>query len=213
MKKFIQLVLAVITLASLTACQTIVVRPQSQIDPEHPWVVQLDSQTVSDHSCGTIWICQPVNVTASEACDHLVFDFKISDSSNGSVLVANARSYWGKIPVGLSTVEFGYNNPIFKQTSFSSPEATCLSKAPIAPALKSMQAFPLSFCEEGLELGCSAFSKTAWEFEGMMRQEDAGSGFGTPSDGTGYEVICEDGWVSQSGGIQGACSHHGGVAN
>jgi hypothetical protein len=27
----------------------------------------------------------------------------------------------------------------------------------------------------------------------------------------GYTVICRDGWVSHSGGIQGACSHHGGV--
>jgi hypothetical protein len=28
--------------------------------------------------------------------------------------------------------------------------------------------------------------------------------------GNGYQVTCEDGTVSQSGGIQGACSHHGG---
>ena len=30
-------------------------------------------------------------------------------------------------------------------------------------------------------------------------------------DGNGYTVYCEDGTVSKSGGIQGACSHHGGV--
>jgi len=30
------------------------------------------------------------------------------------------------------------------------------------------------------------------------------------SGGSGYTVICADGWVSQSGGIQGACSSHGG---
>lgn len=30
--------------------------------------------------------------------------------------------------------------------------------------------------------------------------------------GSGQPVICRDGWVSYSGGIQGACSHHGGVA-
>lgn len=29
--------------------------------------------------------------------------------------------------------------------------------------------------------------------------------------GDGYRVTCADGWVSASGGEQGACSHHGGV--
>ncbi len=27
----------------------------------------------------------------------------------------------------------------------------------------------------------------------------------------GYRVVCADGWVSYSGGIQGACSDHGGI--
>ena len=30
-------------------------------------------------------------------------------------------------------------------------------------------------------------------------------------DGNGYQVTCQDGTTSMSGGIQGACSHHGGV--
>ena len=45
-----------------------------------------------------------------------------------------------------------------------------------------------------------------------------GCGEGTSSkstqssnNGKGYAVVCMDGTVSQSGGIQGACSHHGGV--
>jgi hypothetical protein len=29
-------------------------------------------------------------------------------------------------------------------------------------------------------------------------------------EGNGYEVTCNDGWVSHSGGLQGACSHHNG---
>ncbi|MFC9352836.1 hypothetical protein [Arthrobacter sp. NPDC057013] len=29
--------------------------------------------------------------------------------------------------------------------------------------------------------------------------------------GSGYTVVCSDGWVSHSGGRQGACSHHGGI--
>ncbi|WP_461171972.1 hypothetical protein M1D93_13160 [Arthrobacter sp. Z1-9] len=31
------------------------------------------------------------------------------------------------------------------------------------------------------------------------------------SGGSGYNVTCADGWVSSSGGKQGACSHHGGI--
>jgi hypothetical protein len=27
----------------------------------------------------------------------------------------------------------------------------------------------------------------------------------------GYTVVCADGWISHSGGRQGACSHHGGI--
>lgn len=34
---------------------------------------------------------------------------------------------------------------------------------------------------------------------------------GSGSSGSGYNVTCADGWVSSSGGKQGACSHHGGI--
>jgi hypothetical protein len=41
---------------------------------------------------------------------------------------------------------------------------------------------------------------------------DGGSGSGTDlGPGNGYTVTCLDGSISHSGGIQGACSHHGGV--
>jgi hypothetical protein len=33
----------------------------------------------------------------------------------------------------------------------------------------------------------------------------------SPSAGGGYATVCSDGWMSHSGGIQGACSSHGGV--
>jgi hypothetical protein len=32
-----------------------------------------------------------------------------------------------------------------------------------------------------------------------------------PYAGRGYPVVCADGWLSHSGGIQGACSYHGGI--
>jgi hypothetical protein len=42
----------------------------------------------------------------------------------------------------------------------------------------------------------------------------SGSSSGATEDygtGNGYSVVCADGTLSDSGGIQGACSHHGGV--
>jgi len=30
-------------------------------------------------------------------------------------------------------------------------------------------------------------------------------------EGRGYVVVCQDGMISRSGGVQGACSQHGGV--
>jgi plastocyanin len=47
--------------------------------------------------------------------------------------------------------------------------------------------------------------------------DDQGSGYGGAvgnggfQSGTGYAVVCADGWLSYSGGRQGACSHHGGI--
>lgn len=44
----------------------------------------------------------------------------------------------------------------------------------------------------------------SYGYRGHPTTEDFGSG-------NGYIVECEDGTMSDSGGIQGACSHHGGV--
>lgn len=38
------------------------------------------------------------------------------------------------------------------------------------------------------------------------------SSSGGSSSGSGYSVTCADGWISSSGGKQGACSSHGGVS-
>jgi hypothetical protein len=42
--------------------------------------------------------------------------------------------------------------------------------------------------------------------------DDSGSGYTEDyGSGNGYTVVCADGTLSDSGGVQGACSHHGGV--
>ncbi len=40
---------------------------------------------------------------------------------------------------------------------------------------------------------------------------EAGENIPYYEEGDGYRVQCADGTYSQSGGIQGACSHHGGI--
>jgi len=52
-----------------------------------------------------------------------------------------------------------------------------------------------------------------WQWSRPIIDLGAGTGTGTTAGGTGggYTVVCADGWVSQSGGIQGACSSHGGI--
>lgn len=52
---------------------------------------------------------------------------------------------------------------------------------------------------------------------GYAGSSSSGSGYsggysGSGSSGSGYSTVCNDGWVSQSGGKRGACSHHGGVS-
>ena len=58
---------------------------------------------------------------------------------------------------------------------------------------------------------CSSHGGDAY---GSSSGTDSGSGTGHTQDygyGNGYPVTCADGTLSDSGGIQGACSHHGGV--
>jgi len=220
------LTLASILAASLllTGCTVQEVRSQTPIDPKHPWVVQLPNEAVQEHECSTIWICSLVNVTASTSCEHLVFDFEIIDAESRETVVSGARSYWGYLPQGLTQVEYGFNNPVLQSTAFSKPVATCLESRPDLSVLSSMQDFDPSFCNKDWKEACRSTSVSGWEIENLyatkfpieiQKSSIPSRSFNLPSDysGSGYTVICEDGWVSQSGGKQGACSSHGGVAD
>ena len=68
----------------------------------------------------------------------------------------------------------------------------------------------------------SASGYVLWLYDGLRRgryasviiSEVTSTGSSAPVipyPGRGYPVVCADGWISNSGGIQGACSHHGGV--
>jgi hypothetical protein len=59
--------------------------------------------------------------------------------------------------------------------------------------------------------GESGNTYTGSDPSGSYNGSSSGSG-GDLGPGNGYTVPCADGTISHSGGIQGACSHHGGVA-
>lgn len=223
MKPNLSLVSVLIAALFASGCTSQEVRTQTPIDSKHPWVVQLPQEMVQEHDCTTIWICSLVNVTASTSCDHLVFDFEIIDAVSRETVVPQAQSYWGFIPKGLTQVEFGFNNPILQSTAFSKPIATCLDYLPEPDVISSMQNFRKTFCDGDWEEACSKNSVSGWEIENFyesefpieLQREKASNTYRAPKDFSisGYTVICEDGWVSQSGGKQGACSSHGGIAD
>jgi hypothetical protein len=224
MKKFSTALLTLLLSISVTSCAVQETRTQTPIDPKHPWVVQLPQEVIQNHECTTIWICSLVNVTASASCEHLVFDFEIIDAASRETVVSGARSYWGYLPKGLTQVEFGFNNPILQSTAFSKPVASCLDSRPELTVLSSMQDFEPSFCKQDWVDACTSSSASGWELEDMYKLQFPieiqktilpSRSYTLPSDfsGSGYTVICEDGWISQSGGKQGACSSHGGVAD
>jgi hypothetical protein len=207
----------------VSGCTVGEVRTQTPIDPKHPWVVQVPSEQVLNQECDSLWICSFANVTSSISCEHLVFDFEIIDAVTRETVVPQARSYWGFIPKGLTQVEYGFNNPILQITAFSKPIATCLDSLPAPEIVASMQDFDSSFCEGDWAAACSKNSVSGWQIENHYTtqfpievQRDNNSPTYAPPVNfsiSGYTVICEDGWVSQSGGKQGACSSHGGVAD
>jgi hypothetical protein len=66
-------------------------------------------------------------------------------------------------------------------------------------------------------LMCTTLNNKIWQrailqFGGSSGGSGGSVGGGTLPSGNGYPVMCADGTMSDSGGIQGACSWHGGVA-
>jgi hypothetical protein len=49
------------------------------------------------------------------------------------------------------------------------------------------------------------------DVSGLVATLPGSAGVSSGLGGAGSDVVCSDGWVSSSGGKQGACSHHGGV--
>lgn len=209
----LKLSLAVIATGILLAgCSVQSARTFTPMDPQHPEVTVYDNATIQAHDCSVIWGCVFGNVTAPEPCEGIEFAFDVTDTETGEVLASQTKSYWGKVKAGVTEVEWGINNDIPKAVSYSKPTATCLPEKPNPAVATSMASLPASFCEGDFKASCSAQSLSGWELRRIRLEQEAKDNFVDLDPSNGYTVLCNDGWVSESGGIQGACSHHGGVA-
>jgi hypothetical protein len=71
------------------------------------------------------------------------------------------------------------------------------------------------YSRQGFLINRDSIQSYVWQ-SAPLHLANSGGGYGysggTTGSGMGYEVFCADGTISFSGGIQGACSDHGGVA-
>ncbi len=212
MKRTKSLIAGVLLALFLSGCSVGESRTFTPIDSSQPEVTIYDNETNQAHDCSVIWGCVFGNITASEPCAAVEFTFDVIDPETQDVLVKNAKSYWSSVKAGITEVEWGLNNDIPKAVNFTKPTATCLKEKPNPVLASSMANFPASFCEGDFKASCSAQSLSGWEVRKRRLQQEAVENFQDLEPTYGYTVVCNDGWVSESGGIQGACSHHGGVS-
>jgi hypothetical protein len=67
------------------------------------------------------------------------------------------------------------------------------------------------YSRQGFLINREGITDYIWQ-SAPLHLADGSGGSGSDGTGTGYAVTCADGTISYSGGIQGACSSHGGVA-
>ena len=181
---------------------------ENSLEPTNLAVSWFDESGDLNYECIKFWTCVFVEVKSQESCPAIVANFEISNF-DGQVIVPNASSYGSSLNSGQTAVlEIGFNNAINEQVFFSFPTVTCTEPLILASWETGMYNFPVSYCDPLYPNLCS---KT-----GVPAQEWNNIGSYTPSTGSvgdGVAVVCNDGWVSNSGGKQGACSSHGGIAD
>ena len=154
-------------------------------------------------TCSEFNICLHVKVKVAKACQSLQLTYPIY-TPDTTELIATGSSYWGSVAGNsVSNVEIGISNNLKKYPSFGLPQVKCLQKSILESPRTGMYDFPPEYCS--ISSDCYSTSVPFWSEDNQNNWTEPDSG------GSGYQVVCNDGWVSQSGGIQGACSHHGGV--
>lgn len=161
------------------------------------------------NKCLLFYTCLYVELKLSKSCSNPELNFEILDSNSKKVASAVVAS--AGIRANEKTVrEIGYNNKVSEQTRLTFPIVRCLSQESKYKTTRAMYNFPANFCSENQVRFCMASGPTGQEIDANPDMNGLVDSPGVT--GNGYSVTCKDGWRSNSGGIQGACSHHGGVA-
>ena len=162
-------------------------------------------------------ICWNAEVVSVERCQAIVGTFDIVYSSGRVVdsgILAAANT--GLAPGEPKVIQFGSPTPIVQTDNLQvkAVRFDCLDKkiADIADYAINFSQIDANdiLCENQ---SCQLASSDLSEFERLLELLSQLNGTSGYSGGTGYTVRCADGWISSSGGKQGACSWHGGVAD
>jgi hypothetical protein len=210
MRALLKLGFVVFASLFLAGCSSNLPQSYAPLPPAAPTVTAYSQEQIDAHDCSVIYLCVVGYLTTSEACVAVEFEFNVLDHKNSAILVDGAKSYWGSVPSGVTEVEWGVNNGVTGSISYTPPVAKCLTETPNYQVARAVFDFPNGYCDGRPSAACSSVAMTGWELD-----QHASGGTNEPwgnGGGNGYTVICNDGWVSESGGLQGACSHHGGVS-
>jgi hypothetical protein len=183
---------------------------QNPVDIVRVSTAWLQSEDSSQHTCNEFFVCIPVEITIDAPCSLVELRYDILDSETNSVLV-RATAYARNPEVGKNVYEIGLNNYLSKPELllFTLPVGDCLDLIPLpSPIGYGMYDLPSKFCDNSSADYCSASYLSGWQIQGIELQSWEGGD--VPG---GFPVLCRDGWISYSGGKQGACSSHGGVAD
>ena len=225
MKKLLGFIAAVII---LTGCV-----PQSgsgyeSVEPTKLLTVSsFDADYISKYECKQVWNCIPIKLDSEYNCPIVELTYAIFGSKSDAPVITSAKAYKYNITEGETFTEYGVNNDLKVGIRLGDPVATCLDQLPNAANTDSLFDLPKSMCKKSEY--CTAYSLTGFQINDVepansyiLGNDDTqtngntgGSDSWSPviGDGNGYAVFCNDGSISNSGGIQGACSHHGGVSD
>lgn len=119
-------------------------------------------------------------------------------SAQAAYLTAHHEDFYSDYYID-NCVREGHSRVSCRETNYLTEGGECVNRT--IATLDSRWHVHLRFTSPGCELPQSAPSPTP----------APGPTIPNYPNGKGYPVECSDGTWSQSGGIQGACSHHGGV--
>ena len=162
-------------------------------------------------------VCWSAEVVSAKRCQAVVGTFNV-EYANGSLVDIGVRSAanLGLAPGEPRVIQFGSPTPIVKLDNLriSAIRFDCLDEK-IADTAEYAITFSQIDANDALceNQSCALATQNQSEFDRLVELLSKLNGYAGNSGGSGYTVRCADGWISNSGGKQGACSWHGGIAD